>query len=133
MSGHGQPKRNLNLRLTLVKNKYAVGVLIFPKENFCFSLPPPQPAPSVKLLHIPVVISHHWLLVAKTEGNEPMMAAAPDSQIAAWISVLLAQCVLCAKHPARGGWQAGFKAALKKNWLCVCLFVVNTQVTCVRA
>lgn len=98
-----------------MEDKCAVGLFIFPQENFCFSLPPPQPAPSAKLLHIPVVISHHWLLVAKTEGNEPTVAAAPDSQIAAWISVLPAQHVLPAKRPARGRWQAGSKTALKEN------------------
>jgi len=76
-----RPKRNPNLRLTLAKDEYAVGLLIFPKENFCFSLPPPQPAPSAKPLRIPVVIWHRWLLVANPEGREPAAAAASDSRV----------------------------------------------------
>lgn len=46
MSGHGQPKRNPNLRLTLVKNKYAVGLLIFPQREFLL-FPSPSTASTI--------------------------------------------------------------------------------------
>lgn len=117
--------KEIPILLTLARDKLSGELFIFPRDNLCFSLPPPQPAPSAKLPHIPAAIARHWLLGAKPEGNEPAVAAAPDAQIAAGRSVL--QRVLPTKRPAGGSRQLW-----KRTESLPLLFVVNSQIICVR-
>lgn len=74
-----------NLGLTVVKDKYAAGLLIPPKRIFV--LPSPSAGSSEAVAHSCSDITA-LALAAKTDGKEPMATAAPDSQITARISAL---------------------------------------------